>query len=78
MRVQVFGTGCAACATLKANAEKAVDELGLLCRVEFESRILEMIKLGVTELPALVVDGEVRSVGRALDVATVKTMLGGG
>ncbi len=78
MRVQVFGTGCAACAALKANAEKAVVELGLPCGVEFESRILEMIKLGITELPALVVDGEVRSVGRALDVATVKTMLGGG
>jgi hypothetical protein len=78
MRVQVFGTGCAACATLKANTEKAVAELGLPCSVEFESRILEMIKLGIAELPALVVDGVVKSTGRALDVPSVKAMLGQG
>jgi hypothetical protein len=78
MRVQVFGTGCAACATLKANTEKAVAELGLPCSVEFESRILEMVKVGVTRVPALVVDGEIKSVGEALDVAAVKALLGHG
>jgi hypothetical protein len=78
MKVQVFGTGCAACATLKANTEKAVAELGLPCSVEFESRILEMVRLGIAELPALVVDGVVKSTGRALDVPSVKAMLGQG
>jgi small redox-active disulfide protein 2 len=78
MKVQVFGTGCAACTALKSNAERAVAELGLSCPVEFESRILEMVKLGIVELPALVVDGEVKSTGRALDVPSVKAMLGAG
>jgi hypothetical protein len=46
--------------------------------VEFESRILEMVKVGVTRVPALVVDGEIKSVGEALDVAAVKVLLGHG
>jgi small redox-active disulfide protein 2 len=77
MKVQVFGTGCAACKALKANVESAVAELGLGCEVEFESRLLEMVKYGVAQLPALVVDGEVKSVGRVLDVPSVKAMLHG-
>lgn len=75
MRIQVFGTGCAACETLEANVQRAVTELGLDCRVEHEGRILEMVKAGVAQVPALVVDGEVKSMGKALDVATVKVML---
>lgn len=78
MRVQVFGTGCAACVALKANAETAVAELGLPLSVEFESRLNEMIKLGIVELPALVIDGAVKSTGRALDVPSVKALLGAG
>jgi small redox-active disulfide protein 2 len=76
MRIQVFGTGCAACETLRANVSKAVAEMGLECRVELESRILEMVKAGVAQVPALVVDGEIKSMGQALDVASVKRMLG--
>lgn len=75
MKVQVFGTGCAACAALKTNTEKAVAELGLPDAVEFESQILRMIELGIVELPALVVDGVVKSTGKALDVASVKALL---
>jgi small redox-active disulfide protein 2 len=77
-RIQVFGTGCAACTALKASTEKAVAELGLPVSVEFESRILKMVELGIVELPALVVDGKVMSTGRALDVTAVKAMLGDG
>jgi small redox-active disulfide protein 2 len=78
MRVQVFGTGCAACTTLEANTKRAVAELGLPCGVEFETQILRMIELGIVELPALVVDGVVKSTGKALDVPEIKALLGQG
>lgn len=75
MKIQVFGTGCAACEALKANVQQAVTELGLPIRVELESRILEMVKAGVAQVPALVVDGQIKSTGKVPDVAAIKSML---
>lgn len=76
-KVQVFGTSCAACATLEANVRRAVDELGGGYEVEKVTQLLEMVRLGVTELPAIAIGGEVRSMGRALAVAEVKALLAG-
>jgi small redox-active disulfide protein 2 len=76
-KVQVFGTSCAACDTLHENVLAAIAEVGPGYEVEKVSRLLEMVQLGVTQLPALAIDGEVRSMGRALDVAEVKALLVG-
>jgi small redox-active disulfide protein 2 len=75
MRIQVFGTGCAPCKTMLQNVEKAVAELRLGARVEHVTRIQAMLDAGVTGTPALVLDGEIKSVGKALDVATIKSIL---
>ena len=77
IEVQVFGTSCAACATLEANVRRAVEELGGGFEVVKVTKLLDMVRLGVTELPALAVGGEVRCMGRALDVAEVKALLAG-
>ena len=77
MKIQVFGSGsgCAPCKTLLRNVEAAVAELGLSTSVEHVTRIQEMLELGITGSPALVVDGDVKCVGRALDVAAIKAVL---
>jgi small redox-active disulfide protein 2 len=75
IKLQVFGTSCAACATLEKNVRTAVAELGGGFEVEKVTQLLDMVRLGVTELPALAIDGEVRSMGRALDVPEVKALL---
>ena len=51
--VQVFGTSCAACVALEKNVGAAVAELGEGYRVEKVGQLLEMVRLGVTQLPAL-------------------------
>lgn len=75
MRIRVFGTGCASCKTMLRNVQTAVAEIGLGAEVEHVSRVQEMIDAGITATPTLVVDGEIKSVGRALDVPTLKALL---
>ncbi len=77
MKIQVFssGGGCAPCKTMLRNVETAVSELGLDVRVEYVTRMQQMLDLGITGTPALVVDGLVKSIGKALDVSAVKAIL---
>ena len=44
MKIQILGTGCARCKTLTANAEQAVQELGLQTQVEKVTEIRDIIK----------------------------------
>ncbi len=75
MKIRIFGTGCAPCKAMLHNVQTAVAELGLGAQVEHVTRIQEMIDAGITATPTLVVDGEIKSVGRALDVPALKTLL---
>ena len=74
-RVQVLGAGCPRCRELAENAEAAVQELGSGYVLEKVTRIDEIMKFGVTMVPALAVDGHVRIVGRVPDVAEIKRLL---
>lgn len=75
MHIQVFGTGCAPCKLTLRNAQQAVRELGLADEVEHVNRIEDMIDAGITATPALAVDDEVLSMGKALSVPDIKAML---
>jgi small redox-active disulfide protein 2 len=78
MKIQVLGTGCAKCKQLTANAEKAVQELGLGVAVEKVEDIREIMKFSVMSTPALVVDGKVKSAGKVLGPQEIVTILQGG
>jgi len=75
MKIQVYGTGCVPCKTMLRNVEAAVTELGLGAQIEHVTRVQAMLDAGITGTPALVVDGSVKCVGRALDVAAIKLLL---
>lgn len=74
--IKVLGPGCAKCRKLLANAETAVKELGIDCEVEKITDINTIVSYRVMMTPALVVDGEVKSSGKALTVNEIKMMLG--
>lgn len=76
MKIQVFGTGCAPCKAMLRNVQTAVAELGLGSPVEHVTRVQAMLDAGITGTPAFVVDGEIKCVGRTLDVAAIKAILG--
>ena len=61
--VQVLGPGCSKCETLKKNAEEAVGIAGVEATVEKVSDINVITGFGVMMTPAIVVDGEVKSMG---------------
>jgi small redox-active disulfide protein 2 len=73
--VQVLGTGCAKCTKLKQNAEAAVAELGIEATVEKVEDIQTITGFGVMMTPALVVDGEVKVVGKVPSAAEIKQWL---
>lgn len=76
MRIQILGTGCAKCRQLAANAEAAVKASGKPCTIEKVTDITEIMKFGVMMTPALVIDGQVKVVGKVPDVKTIEAMLG--
>ena len=74
-KIQILGTGCPKCKTLTANAEAAVKALGVEATVEKVEKITEIMKFGVMMTPALVVDGQVKSVGKVLSSEEIRKFL---
>jgi small redox-active disulfide protein 2 len=75
MKIQILGTGCAKCRSLTANAEKAVQELGLEAEIEKVTAIQEIMKFQILMTPGLVIDGQVRAAGRVPSTEEIKRML---
>lgn len=74
-KVQILGPGCPKCKALAANAEAAAKALGIECEIEKVTDLQEIVKFGVMITPALVVDGEVKLVGKVADVEQIKDLL---
>ena len=75
IKIQVLGPGCAKCKKLAANARLAADELGLDYELEKVTDINQILDLGVMTTPALIVDGEIKMMGKAANAEHVKGLL---
>ncbi len=64
MEIKVLGPGCPKCAQTEKVVRDAVAESGVDASVEKVTNILDIGKYGVFGTPAVVVDGEVKSVGK--------------
>ena len=66
MKIEILGTGCARCNALYENARAAVEGLGLEdCALVKVQDVNEIAKRGVLVTPALLVDGQVKVIGKA-------------
>jgi small redox-active disulfide protein 2 len=74
-KIQILGTGCPKCKALTANAEAAVKALGIEVQIEKIDKIQDIMKFGVMMTPALVVDGQVKSVGKVLSPSDIEALL---
>ena len=63
-KIQILGTGCPKCRKLAENAEAAAKALGIEYQLEKVTDINEIMKFGVMMTPALVIDGQVKAVGK--------------
>ena len=75
MEIKVLGPGCAKCQTLEKNTKDAVAELGLDAQVGKVTDINEITNYGVFMTPGLVVDGEVKIVGKVVSKDEIKKIL---
>lgn len=72
MLIKVIGTGCDKCDKLYENVMQAIEETGVEATVEKVEDLIEIVKLGVMTSPALMIDGEMVSVGKVMKKDEVK------
>ncbi|MCM8829687.1 MAG: thioredoxin family protein [Candidatus Omnitrophica bacterium] len=75
MKIEILGTGCPKCKALTANAEAAVKELGIDAEIVKVTDIKEIMRYKIMLVPALVIDGVVKSAGKILSVEEIKKLL---
>jgi small redox-active disulfide protein 2 len=64
MDIKVLGPGCPKCQQTEKIVKAAVAESGIEATVEKVTDVMEIAGYGVFGTPAVVVDGEVKSVGK--------------
>jgi small redox-active disulfide protein 2 len=75
MRIEVLGTGCPKCKAVLANVQRAVSEAGVQAEIVKVEELMEIASRGVMMTPALVIDGDVKVVGKVPTVDEVKKLL---
>jgi small redox-active disulfide protein 2 len=76
MEIKVLGPGCPKCQQTEKVVKEAVAEAGVTANVEKVTDILKIGEYGVFGTPAVVVDGEVKSVGKIPTKDEVKGWIG--
>ena len=76
MEIKVLGPGCAKCQKTEEVVKEAVAESGVSADVEKVTDVMKIAGYGVFGTPAVVVDGEVKSVGKIPNRKDVKSWIG--
>jgi len=74
-KLLILGPGCAKCKKLAENAEAAAKALSLEYELLKVTDINQIIALGVMMTPALVVDGNVKVMGKVPSPEEIKKLL---
>ncbi len=74
-RIQVLGPGCPKCTRLTEAAEAAAVAAGIEYELEKVTDINAITAFGVMMTPALVIDGEVKVVGKVPSEDEIKALL---
>ncbi|MDD5087762.1 MAG: thioredoxin family protein [bacterium] len=73
--LQILGVGCPKCEKLAANCEAAAKAAGVEYQLEKIKDIQKITAFGVMTTPALMIDGEVKVVGRVPTVEELKELI---
>nr|WP_247655443.1 thioredoxin family protein [Stutzerimonas frequens] len=76
MKLTVYGSGCAKCQQLTANAEAAARRLGLEYQLEKVTDVNAIIDAGIMRTPALAVDDDVLVEGKVPSSDELQQLLG--
>lgn len=75
MEIKVLGPGCPKCRQTEKVVMDALAEAGVAANVEKVTDLMKIASYGVFGTPAVVVDGEVKSVGKVPGKEDVKSWL---
>lgn len=75
MEIKILGPGCPKCRQTEKVVKEAVAECGVVADVEKVTDVMKIAGYGVFGTPAVVVDGEVKSVGKIPRKEDVKSWL---
>jgi small redox-active disulfide protein 2 len=75
MDIKVLGPGCPKCDQTDQLVKDALQEAGLTATVEKVTGTMDIAKYGVFGTPAVVVDGEVKCVGKVPSKEDIKSWL---
>ena len=76
MKLTVYGSGCAKCQQLTANAEAAARRLGLEYQLEKVTDVNAIIDAGIMRTPALAVDDDILIEGKVPSSDELQQLLG--
>nr|HID59650.1 thioredoxin family protein [Desulfobacterales bacterium] len=75
MEIKVLGPGCPKCEQTERQIREVVADARLDAEIEKVTDVVEIAKYGVFGTPAVVIDGEVKSVGKIPNKEEVKAWL---
>lgn len=73
--IKILGTGCGKCQKLREQTEAAAKALGIEYRMEKVTDLQQIMTYGVMMTPALIVDGQVKVVGKVPSVDEIMKLL---
>ena len=72
MDIKVIGMGCNECDSFYANVRQAIKNLGLDVEAQKVEELVEIVKLGVMQSPALMINGRLVIAGRSAKVSELE------
>jgi len=75
LEITILGPGCPACNDLEKRTISALNELNLTVDLQKISDIEKMVEYRVTYIPALLINGKVKSEGRVPSIREIKELI---
>jgi small redox-active disulfide protein 2 len=76
MEIKILGPGCARCHQVEKIIRETVAEAGVSAEIEHVTDFKKIAAYGVFGTPAVVIDGEVKSVGKIPKKEEIKSWVG--
>jgi len=77
MEIKILGPGCAKCTKTETLVREVIREAGVDAGVEKVTDMLQIASYGVLGTPSVIVDGEVKCVGKVPKKKDIKTWITG-
>lgn len=75
MIIKILGAGCAKCEEVEKNLKIVIEELNIDAQIEKVEDLVEIVKYGVMTTPTLIIDGEIKFMGKVPSVKEIKKIL---